>query len=829
MQTTDQPSPPTGDTSAISWPVNPYKGLSFYTSVDSGLFGAREADVRACARIVGEEEVKVLLLHGTTGCGKSSFLRAGLIPHLESGVGRFQFLRTYDANDVKALFIRCTDAPLDRLCETLYDWSDAPFRFEAPDGDAAEISLMPIRGAASSREAFIQENSNSVDTLIDALRHVGRLLPKTMVLVIDQGEEILTLNPRNENEKSRKFFDFLIAFSKTSIDLKIVVALRKEYFGDFFEKLAKRRYDSKHITSFLLEDLTRDQLIDAILKPTLTNVSSKFLQGRPQPGIFYNFQFEDSLPETIAESLIGSRPRSSPLPVLPVLQITCERLYDKTNAARSGPFLPFWHMKRLIITHSDYIKLGKPDEQVDRYIHEKLSAAISQACPELSTEENEEEVILWKDVLYTMVQSQPDNTALTRICSEEELKEAAKACRADFKRVTRILAHPDNRLLRDDPRGTEGTVGRTITVGPVSPVGADSRQSSSWDEGTNRYFSLGHDAIAISLSKWGSTRKLELTQRSLVRRVSSLTERSNFGIIAVSSAIIASVISYVISGFQTYSSGALTYGYTFAGYYFFLTILALAAAGLLFGLLRSALFVGKRFGWPVILGGPAGLFVVVVMAGTWLIQKVETDFTLIIRLRTLDGTTMPAEFTEAAVTASSLTIDLGQVTIKRNLDRDGQVVLSDLPFRVRGSNAVISISSNTIAFKDPKGSYAIPADPEPVLTLIVIPKPRLKKQELVRAPKATRITSGGTSDGHSPFCQPRSATGCVEPQHGGNLVLGSGGVADLLQNSPTRASYKIVTNTPQQICVEFFASTGACETEIYIQGTVTAVEEFEVR
>src|SRR4051812_49164345 len=122
METTLQSLPSSSaGTPTIAWPQNPYKGLSFYTSTDSGLFGAREADVRASARIIGEEETKVLLLHGTTGCGKSSFLRAGLIPYLESSVGRFQFLRSYDATDVKALFIRCTEAPLDRLCETLYD------------------------------------------------------------------------------------------------------------------------------------------------------------------------------------------------------------------------------------------------------------------------------------------------------------------------------------------------------------------------------------------------------------------------------------------------------------------------------------------------------------------------------------------------------------------------------------------------------------------------------------------------------------------------------------------------------------------------------------
>src|SRR5262249_51396385 len=221
----------------IAWPENPYKGLSFYTSVDSGLFGGREADVRACARIIGEEETKVLLLHGTTGCGKSSFLRAGLIPYLESSVGRFQFLRSYDASDIKALFIRCTEAPLDRLCETLYDWADTPFRVDLPDGEAKEISLASIRSETTSREDFVAKNARSVEKLIGILRLLGKLLPRTIVLVIDQGEEVLTLNQRDENPNACRFFDFLIAFSKASIDLKVIVALRKEYFGDFYPEL----------------------------------------------------------------------------------------------------------------------------------------------------------------------------------------------------------------------------------------------------------------------------------------------------------------------------------------------------------------------------------------------------------------------------------------------------------------------------------------------------------------------------------------------------------------------------------------------------------------
>jgi Novel STAND NTPase 1 len=94
MQITATP-PPGANRLPISWPNNPYKGLSYYTPVDTGLFGARDRDVQLCAQLVAEEDLKVLLLHGTTGCGKSSFLRAGLIPYLESTVGGFQFLRTF--------------------------------------------------------------------------------------------------------------------------------------------------------------------------------------------------------------------------------------------------------------------------------------------------------------------------------------------------------------------------------------------------------------------------------------------------------------------------------------------------------------------------------------------------------------------------------------------------------------------------------------------------------------------------------------------------------------------------------------------------------------
>jgi hypothetical protein len=73
---------------------------------------------------------------------------------------------------------------------------------------------------------------------------------------------------------------------------------------------------------------------------------------------------------------------------------------------------------------------------------------------------------------------------------------------------------------------------------------------------------------------------------------------------------------------------------------------------------------------------------------------------------------------------------------------------------------------------------------------------------VILAEKASRITSGGTSDGHSPFCQARTTTGCVQPrQPGGYLVVGTGTASNVSRTGS--AGFRPTQNTPQQICIVF--------------------------
>ena len=99
------------------WPSYPYKGLQFYEAQDAPIFAGREADIRTCADLIADDTARILVLHGNTGCGKSSFLRAGLIPLLERNSFEFFKERTRPS---RALLIRCTDTPIARLVEGIY-------------------------------------------------------------------------------------------------------------------------------------------------------------------------------------------------------------------------------------------------------------------------------------------------------------------------------------------------------------------------------------------------------------------------------------------------------------------------------------------------------------------------------------------------------------------------------------------------------------------------------------------------------------------------------------------------------------------------------------
>ena len=61
-------------------PEEPYLPLASYGREHRALFAGRDDDVERFARVLGRPDTRVLVLHGESGVGKSSFLNAGVIP-----------------------------------------------------------------------------------------------------------------------------------------------------------------------------------------------------------------------------------------------------------------------------------------------------------------------------------------------------------------------------------------------------------------------------------------------------------------------------------------------------------------------------------------------------------------------------------------------------------------------------------------------------------------------------------------------------------------------------------------------------------------------------
>jgi hypothetical protein len=195
---------------AQTWPESPYRGLNYYRLQDRALLAGRERDVADCSALLAHPETRVLLLHGMTGSGKSSFLRAGLIPTLEEEGAGYLFLRTSGTDD-EALFIRSTDTPVDQIARQVYLFVNTPFSLRTPAG-SQQLDLTLALLGAEEWEHYLAV-AREENQMAESLRCIARTIPMTFVLIVDQAEEVLTLNPGEEGLENRaRFFRFLREF-----------------------------------------------------------------------------------------------------------------------------------------------------------------------------------------------------------------------------------------------------------------------------------------------------------------------------------------------------------------------------------------------------------------------------------------------------------------------------------------------------------------------------------------------------------------------------------------------------------------------------------------
>ncbi|MDF0521734.1 patatin-like phospholipase family protein [Bradyrhizobium yuanmingense] len=424
--------------------LSPYKGLSSYTEADTALFAGRDRDIRRCGAKLADRSTRILILHGLTGCGKSSFLRAGIIPFLEQDDTRLAFARRGKSRDV---FISCTADPLAKLANAIFEFTSNEISVETPAGSRT----LNLRSALPNPEekdaaAFVRAASRQPRTLLEVLERLSLIVPETLVLIVDQGEEILTLtNPALDSPQRNLFFEFLSEFSLAQFAMKVLVSLRTEYLGRFVSHLPLGLTGSA-IGDYYLSELDKTQIKEALIRPSEQ----------------YGFSIEDGVVDAAIDQL-----SHAPLGRLGALQIAFNELYELMRSRAAN-----------IITRADLAELGDVEGSIERFVQKALYK--QGTASGLSPVAAEQEASRWKEVLCELIRRQPDGTVTTDIKAVSELRERLASSLLDFERTTASL----------------------LAAGLLKPINVV--------DGFGNLvpcFGIGHDTVGLVLWNWKSRRE----------------------------------------------------------------------------------------------------------------------------------------------------------------------------------------------------------------------------------------------------------------------------------------------------------------------------------
>ena len=221
---------------------NPFVGLRPYESRDSLYYFGRKEQTHALLKQLHAHRFVAVV--GSSGCGKSSLVRAGLIPNLEAGF----LVQDRDLWEIAAF--KPGDAPLHNLAASLTSLNGSP---AAPDVEAS-LETVQRRGTPALVES-IQPSLDAEDS--------------NLLIVVDQFEELFRFQQTRTTrvrEEAADFVSILLHLAEqTTVPIYIVLTMRSDFLGecDAFQGLPEAMNSSQ----YLVPRLTRQQRREAFLGP----------------------------------------------------------------------------------------------------------------------------------------------------------------------------------------------------------------------------------------------------------------------------------------------------------------------------------------------------------------------------------------------------------------------------------------------------------------------------------------------------------------------------------------------------------------------------------
>jgi tetratricopeptide (TPR) repeat protein len=329
--------------------IHPFPGLRPFEENEQDLFFGREGQSEEIlGRLRAQRFVAVV---GASGSGKSSLVRAGLLPYLHGG-----FLAQAGSRWRIAIF-RPGGEPIKNLAVAL-DQPNALGR-TAEGADAAAQSAMLLE--VSLRRSGLG--------LIEAVRLARLPEGEQVLVVVDQFEELFRFagaadRPGGEEDAAAFVKLLLEASAQRELPIYVVLTMRSDYIGD----CARYRDLPEAVTAglYLIPRMTRDQRRAAIVEPVRVGGGS-------------------IAPRLVTRLLndVGDDPDQ-----LPILQHALMRTWDYWQARAGGArpidvedYLAIGGMTDALSQHADEAYDALPDDR-HRAIAKRMFQALSEKGPD---------------------------------------------------------------------------------------------------------------------------------------------------------------------------------------------------------------------------------------------------------------------------------------------------------------------------------------------------------------------------------------------------------------------------------------------------------------
>jgi len=275
----------------------PYAGLSSFQERDAGKFFGRNREIAAMMARIRDRPLMAVV--GGSGVGKSSFVRAGVVPALK-----------HSGEPWEALVLRPGRKPVEALAHVIQ-----------PMIAAGTSGTAHLAGDVEEQRRLAETLRREPGHLGDVLRHRARRDGRRLLLFVDQLEELYTLAADPAERAAFTACLSAVADDPTS-PLRVVISIR----SDFLDRVTEDRRFFGELTQglFPLDPPSRDGLREAIASPAA-------LAG---------FQIEPPIVEDMLAHLAATPG------ALPLLQFAASRLWVARDQERG------------LLTHASYAAMG---------------------------------------------------------------------------------------------------------------------------------------------------------------------------------------------------------------------------------------------------------------------------------------------------------------------------------------------------------------------------------------------------------------------------------------------------------------------------------------